>query len=324
MILVVLGLGVIVTHPASSLFVCLALVILGLYGRSVAVKLLVLMVISAVAWLAIVANPIFADSGLTAAAELFGNALSDSGADGEVTLSSERQLVIRIRQYLLFVTALIVAATAVAMSSERFRHLRPAVPLIPLVAVSPITLLVSRFSWPTVAEAFTFSLPVAAVVFGRLLAGLRFRELSIVTALTAALLSPLFLLARYGDDSFEKTTATDRSAIETGYAEANGATLFVADSSYVAWRDRAVHDNTFVIAPAVADRSWLNSIRGSADQAGANHIIVILTESQRAWRVHGLDQSPDVLDEFAAWLVSQPETRVLFRDGSSWAIEVQP
>ncbi|MDH3293396.1 MAG: hypothetical protein OER95_03635 [Acidimicrobiia bacterium] len=323
--LVVLGLAAVAADPVSTSFLLLALLMLGLYGRAVAWRLLVLLGAVTVLWALVVADPVWSADGVGLSG-IFADGLDKLGpaTDQSGTPSPAHLLVDRVRLGLVAAALAMTALVAVAMAGERRRHLRPATPLVPLTIVCLIGLAPTGVGMASITEVYAFALPFISVILGRLLAGVGARNLPIAGAVLALALSPALVLARFGDDSFQRSTDADRAAVEAGYAAADGDTLFVADNRHLPWRDQALAGNTFALVPASADDAWLTQMRSQASAAGKGRIVVYLTASQQAWRVHGLGDSTSDLDEVAAWLRNQPGTELLYGEGSSWAIEVQP
>jgi hypothetical protein len=208
------------------------------------------------------------------------------------------------------------------MATDRFRHLRPAVPLVALAAVPVLALVLGTYGGGFVSQVLLFALPMASILTGRVVAAVQPRYLPIVAAGLAVALVPLFLIARFGNESFEYTTATDRAAIEAAYARAEDDTLFVADNGFISWRDRSIGRNDFVENKVEPSEAWLTEVRGLAQQLDRDRIIVVLTESQRGWRINGESDDPESLDRFADWLLTQEGTDLLYNEGRSWAIEL--
>ena len=321
--MILVALGAVTTHPVAPFYMITALAVLGLYGRRVAWRLLLLTAAVAILWLLVAARDQL-DGSFASFASLFGTPTNSPGSGEATNMSAEAGLVANARLYIGLAAVASALLIGLAMSREANRHLRPTVPLVPLGLAVAAGLAFGGLDGPSLVEVYTFALPVAAVLISRMLAGLRPQTMPIVTMLAAIVLTPLLLLARYGGESYERASTADRAAIESGYAQANANTLFVADNRFVAWGDHDRAGNGFLVEPVVSDEAWLESIKTTAESDGHSRIVVILTESQQAWRVHSSGDSATSLNDFAAWLASRPDTALLYNEGAAWAIEVQP
>ncbi len=323
--LVVLSFGAIVSHPLAPFLICAALLVLGLYGRSLAWRLLLFVGIAYLAWFGVSAEPWWSNP-LGESAEQFGAMIDGvpTATDGPPSTegSPERALVITVRTILGLGTVVAVLVAGASMAIDRFRHLRPSIPLVPLAVVTVLAIPLVGYGEATLGRLLPFVLPVAAVLIGRVLTSLSIRSLPVAGALCAVVLCPLLLLARFGDERFEFTTEADRAAIEAAYDRADDDTLFVADNPFVPWRDQTVGLNGFIEQPVEPTEEWVRRVEAEASEAGKERIIVVLTDSQVGWSVHGEGLSADTLDEFADWLVARPGSDLVFHAERSWAIEL--
>ena len=315
-VLLVLSLGAVVSHPLAPLFICLGLVILGLYGRTVAWRLLILVAVSYVCWFAVGADSWWPGE-IGRVDELAAGLWPDT-----TSASPQHRFVTLVRSGVGFAMFAGVLAVGAAMAGERFRHLRPAVPIVPLAAVPAVVLALRSYGGGITSRAVLFALPMAAILIGRILAGVRVRTLPLVLPAVALVLVPLLLVARFGHEAFEMTTEVDRAAVQAGYDRARDDTLFVVDSVHAPDRDRSVGRNHFAEVPAVADQAYVDELERRAVELGATRIIVVLTPGQSQWRVHGLGSRPDHLAEVARWLKARPGATVLFERDGGWTIEL--
>lgn len=313
--LVILSLGAVVSHPLAPLFICVGLVILGLYGRTVAWRLLLLVAATYVVWFAVTADSWWpSDIGDV-------DVLGGLWPDTEST-SAQHRFVTLVRSGVGFATFTGVLAIGFAMAGDRLRHFRPAVPIVPLAVVPAVVLALQSYGGGITSRAVLFTLPMASILIGRMLAAVRVRALAVVVPAVALVLSPLLLVVRYGHEAFEMTTEVDRAAVLAGYDRAPVDTLFVLDSVYAPHQDRMLGGNHFTEVPAVAEEAYIDELERRAAEVGAARIIVVLTPSQSQWRVHGLGSSPDHLAEVASWLKARPGATVLFERDGGWTIEL--
>lgn len=321
--LLILGFAAVVSHPVAPLFICSALIVLGLYGRTVAWRLLLLVGGSYVLWLLISAQPRWStriDELLDEIGDLNGN-LGRNGPGRAATPSSEQAVVWSVRDYAGIATFASIPVIGLLMITERFKHLRPAVPLVPLAGVPALALALQSYGGEILIRLLVFTSPVTSILIGRTLTTLRAPALTVVAAAMVTVLTPVLLVARFGGESFEFSTGSDRAAVEAAYASADDDTLFVADNGYVPWRDRTIGRNSFVEAPVEADDEWIAGVEQLAADEGKSRILVVLTRSQSAWRVHGKGDDPHPLADFARWLSEQPGSEVLYDRDGAWVIE---
>ncbi len=322
--LVILSFGAVVSHPLAPFFICMALVILGLYGRTLAWRLLLFVGSAYVLWFLVSAEPWWSTR-IEELMDQFGGLLDNfarNTSERVATSSPEHLLVTSIRSYVGLATFVSVLVIGITMATERFRHLRPAVPLAPLAGVPALAVALQSYGGEIVIRVLLFTLPMASVLIGRILASFRLRTLPTAVALLTAALCPLLLVARFGNERFEFTTAPDREAVEVAYARADDDTLFVADNGFISWRDQTVGRNEFFELTVDESESWITAVEAEAMANGKERIIVVLTDSQLGWKVHGESLPADTLDNFAQWLLDRSGSELLFHDGRSWTIEL--
>ena len=322
--LVILSFGAIVSHPLAPFFICMALVILGLYGRTVAWRLLLLVGFAYALWFLISAEPWWSTR-VEELMEQFGGLLGNLGkstSERVATSSPEHLFVTRTRTYVGLATFFYVLVVGITMATERFRHLRPAVPLAPLAGVPAMALALQSYGGEIVIRVLLFTLPMASILIARTILSLRGQFVPIVSAILAVALTPALLIARFGNESFEFTTANDRAAVVAAYERANDDTLFVSDNGFLSWRDETIGRNDFDSISVEPTQVWLDEVEQRAAELNKERVIVVLTESQRGWRIHGESDDPDALDDFAQWLLSQPGTELLYNEGTAWTIEL--
>jgi hypothetical protein len=322
--LVVLALGAIVSHPLAPFFICMGLVILGLYGRTVAWRLLVLVAVAYVAWFAIAAEPWWSTR-LESLIDEIGGVFDNVGASTTrrvPTSSPERIFVTDVRTYVGLGTFAVVLVTGIAMATERFRHLRPAIPLAPLAGIPSMALVLQSYGGEIIFRVVLFTLPMAAILIGRLLATIRVRALPLAVPALILIMMPWLMLARFGNEAFEMTTAVDREAWLVAYERAEDDTLFAIDNGFTPFQDRTVGRNRFVEIEASANDSYVESLQAIAAETGKTRVLVVFTPSQSQWRVHGMSSPVTFLDDVAQWLEARADGEVLYSNDGGWVIEL--
>ncbi len=332
-VLIVLSLGAIVSHPLAPFFICTGLVILGLYGRTLAWRLLLMVGLAYVGWFLVAAEPWYSTrvDALVGQIGAFFSNLDQTTTERVVDSSSERRVVTQIRSLVGLATFFTVLVIGLAMATERFRHLRPAIPLAPLAGIPSLALALQSYGGEIIFRVLLFTLPMAAILIARVLASFRVRTLPVVVPVLVALMTPPLLVARYGNESFEMTTALDREVAEAAYARADGDTLFVLDSGFFAFRDRLLapgldgsgplQRRVFVEIDHQADQGFVDRVRERATEEGVDRVMVVISPSLHQWRQHGRDQ-PGHLDEVAEWLAVQPGITVVFERDGGWVLEL--
>ncbi len=333
--LVILSFGAIVSHPLAPFFICMGLMILGLYGRTIAWRLLLIVGAAYVIWFLISAQPFWQSR----IADLVGN----FGKPGDVitantservdTSSEARQLVTQTRSIIGLSTFAGVLGIGIAMATERFKHLRPALPLAPLAGIPAMAIALQTYGGEIVIRVLLFTLPMASILLGRLVANLKTSLMPFVVAILAIGLVPVLLISRFGNEEFEMTIEPDRVAIETAYEVAadfspnDDDTLFVADNNFINWRDEGIGRNLFIEQPFSGGRRFwdecgLGRIEKVREEADLGQVIVVFTNTQTAWNVQGLSLEPSYLDDAAAWLLEREGSEVLHQDDGTWVLRV--
>ncbi len=324
--LLILSFGAIVSHPLAPFFVCTGLLILGIYGRSGAWRLLFIVAVAYFVWVAIAAEPWWSTQLPDLIDQLGGffSNLQSSTTERVASSSPERLVVTTVRSYVGIGTFLAVFVIGIAMSFARFRHLRPAIPLAPLAGIPALALALQSYGGEIIFRVLLFTLPLAVIVFGRVLAELPERARVLVPTAIALILAPLFLMARFGNEAFEMTTAEDRAAIEAAYEVVSDQTLFVEDNGFTSWREQHIGEAFFTTISASPTQEWLDKMDAVAQDRGKSQIVVVFTPSQAAWREHGMSQPRESLGEIGAWLAEQEGATVLYQQGDAWAVEIEP
>jgi hypothetical protein len=332
--LVVLGLAAVVSHPVAPLTIGVALVVLALHGRRVAWHLALVVLVSYGMWTVVAATPWWSPQFPVLMSELSGmvptvDLLPGAGAGGA---SSGLQLVGGIRTWLGVVTVASTVAVVAVMALERFRHLRPAVPLA-LLAVTPLVVTVlTGGPRQIITRSLICVLPLSAVLLARVVLALPASALPVTVAVGLVVVMPAFLAARYGHEAFEMVTEADLQAVElaTEVAAGGRSTLVVADNPYVPWTGGPPAGTeelvAFVAVRAEPTTRWLDQVTTSASAGSHDRVVVVFTPSQSAWRQLAEGQPPQSLDRVAQWLATQPGVELVGGGTGAWvlAIDLDP
>lgn len=340
--LIIMAFGAIVSHPLAPFFMCAGLAMLGLYGRRVAWRLMVIVGLSYVIWFALAAKPFWIGQ--------FGPMLKEFGHTTNVgTAGTERgavgtpahSFVLTVRAVLglsVFLFTLIVGS---AMATNRFKHLRPTLPLAPLAGIPVVAAAVQSYGGEMIIRVFLFTLPMASILFARVLLSIPRRAVQWAVPMAVLSMVPVFLLARFGNEAFEMVTNTDYDAVQALYEGVTDRTVLVTDNSFQPWGDRYRETLTFRYSQLKATPDWLASLRSESQlevhvgdyrkfrQLGSSStkpdkIRVLITPSQGTW-LHEVQGEPDGgLETVAQWLSIQPGVTTLYHEGGGWVFEVEP
>jgi hypothetical protein len=318
--LLVLSSAAVVSHPLAPFFICAALAILGVYGRTVAWRLLVIAGVTYALWVLVAAEPWWS----TRIDELVGQFGSlgsnfESSTSERVASSSPAHLVVtRVRTIVGLATFGSTLVLGVAMATDRFRHLRPVLPLAPLAGIPVLAAAVQSYGGEIIIRVLLFTLPMASILVARGLLALPRSVIAPGLAATSLLILPFFLVARFGNEVFEMVTEVDREAVEVMYDATGTDTMLVADNSFLPWADYRRESNEHRYVTAEPTVRWLQEVRDEAADAGDGRVIVIFTPSQSAWREQVESAAPGSLDQVGEWLATQPGVEVLYQRDGAW------
>jgi hypothetical protein len=338
--LLVLSFGAVVSHPLAPFFICAGLAMLGLYGRRVAWRLMILVGGAYVVWFIIAAQPWWSTQVDVLVAQ-FGNwsNVATTQAERGAQSTSIHVFVTRVRSVMGLTVFVLTLVLGTVMGTDRFRHLRPALPLAPLAGIPVLAAAVQSYGGEMIIRVFLFTLPMASILMARVVLTVSRRALpSVVAAMTLAV-TPAYLIARFGNESFEMVTEPDWEAVEAMYAAVGPATVVVTDNSFLPWggeaRDTLVHRYSV----AQISETWLRNLRFEAglqvheggyqdfrilgiDDATADKVIVVFTPSQSAW-IHEVEGAePGLLDAVGRWMSTQPGVTVLYEKDGAWVLEL--
>lgn len=322
--LIVLSFGAIVSHPLAPFFICTGLVILGLYGRTVAWRLVLMVALAYLLWFIVAAEPWYStqlDRMISQVGALFRN-FGETTSGRVLTASPEREVVTRVRSLVGLATFVTVLVIGSAMATERFRHLRPAIPLAPLAGIPSLALALQSYGGEIIFRVLLFTLPMAAILIARVLATLRIKSLPIIVPALVLVMTPLLLVARFGNESFEMTTSLDREVVQAAYDWAPENAVIIVDSGFVPFRDQTIGLNDYAEIEHRPDQTFIQDMRDAADLRKRDRIIVLITPSLQQWSIHGRNASEEYLDDVARFVAEQPGAQVVFERDGAWVIEL--
>lgn len=322
--LIVLSFGAIVSHPLAPFFICTGLVILGLYGRTVAWRLVLMVAAAYLLWFIIAAEPWYStqlDSLIGQIGDLFVN-FGKTTSGRVISASPERVFVTRVRSLVGLATFVTVLVIGLAMATERLRHLRPAIPLAPLAGIPSLALALQSYGGEIIFRVLLFTLPMAAILIARVLATLRIQILPIVVPVLVVAMTPMLLIARFGNEAFEMTTSLDREAVQAAYDRAPEDAVIIVDSGFVPFRDQTIGSNDYAEIEHRADQTFIQDMRDAAERRNRSRIIVLITPSAQQWSTQGRNAPEGFLDDVARFVADQPGAEIVFERDGGWVIEL--
>jgi hypothetical protein len=259
---------------------------------------------------------------LTGTAGDVGSILSSSVTE-RATGTDSRILGVRAR---ILVAVVTWSAGGVALLIARARcRLDPA--LAALLLAPFIALLIQPYGGEILLRVALFTLPAATIAIAQVLPAPVRKPLTWARIGTGGLIVGVmipaylvvFLVARFGNESFEQVTANDAAIVEELHRVVpDGAIVYYLNSGAVVHSDR-VGDVRFRGLGPIPDVGDLRRLRSEAD---ASPVYLLFTEAQQNWgrEVSGLD--PDWMTEFVAGLARYDWLTTVDRRGDASLVRV--
>ncbi len=224
---------------------------------------------------------------------IFGNAgnlqASLGGVKGRVEGSPEHLTVVRIRLVFSAVTWLSAAAATWFLWARRGR----AQVTLAVLVVAPIAGMAQPYGGEAVLRVFLFSSPFACMVLAQTALAMPWRRAAhTLVAVTAVALLPLFVLIRYGNESYEQVRPDEVRAMEVVYDIAPFDSNLISPTSQVPWRFINAADYRYRRpADALGFRDGLpTAIRNPVSEGGldAPATYLIVTDGQIVYATEAL------------------------------------
>lgn len=162
----------------------------------------------------------------------------DKGVSERVQGDTGHLVVLQVRQGF----AVAVWALAAVGAWRRLRRRHGDLAFLVLAGAPFLLLFLQSYGGEVFLRIYTFALPFMVILVVALLTPVWPARRAVVAAVLAVLLSAgftgAFLLARYGNESFEQVRPADLRAVNWLYANATPGVTFVALTSNVPWRSR--------------------------------------------------------------------------------------
>ena len=313
--------GLIASHQLSPPMLVAMLVSLALLGR-IRTKLLGAIVgLGFVVWMSHAAETYWVGH----LDDVFGQVGDVSGVlDANVSQragpgSPARELVVRSRMVLML--GVWVAAGLAMVGERRRRTLDPALAALFLAPFGVLAL--QSYGGEVLLRVALFTLPGAAILLARTQFPLRVADHARLPRLTVpvlalSLVTPLFVLARYGNESYEQVTPDDRAVVEDMYRLVpDESEVYVMNRSTMVYSERltAVRFRDLSSDPVRAQQML------DVADTSENPAYVLVTEGQEGYHHEVRGATPEWLSEFASRLLASGSFRIVSQHGDSMLLE---
>ncbi len=307
---VVLAAGMVMVHPLSPVFLGFALLVMTIYGRPLAWPLMVASGAIFLCWFVLTAQPWWSTQVrgmLEQITDPLGNLGSSSS--GRVLVPTDDRLVITSTRT-RFGLGVIGMIFAFSLSNFIRPSLRPRLPLAPLAAAAIGVTALQSYGGEMAIRAYLFAVPFVSIMIGRWLLALpRPTRSFAVTGAVAVLVVP-FLLARFGNETFELTSDGDRAAIEAAYdlfeddEPSEQPTSGLVSAVFVApFGERFIGDVPIVAVDVESPAQFDADARDAGAQMGLDRLVAVFTESDRRFRIQTESMNEDWNQRFVAALI---------------------
>jgi hypothetical protein len=232
-VLIALTAALAMTHQLSPIGLVLASALLVVVGRCRLILFPVVAAVLTLGWISVAATPYWTGHLDT----MFGglgnvNAVVDNAVGERIRGSSAHLELIRVR---LWFTGAVWACMALAVVGLWIRR-RPPLTLAALAA-APFFTLVQNYGDEGVLRVFLFSSPFAALLIAAFVVTTRARRAARgLVVITCVALGPLFVLTRFGNESYEQVRPREVAAVRELYRVAPLGSTLVTPTTQVPWR----------------------------------------------------------------------------------------
>lgn len=285
-VITVLFLGISISHQLTPFLLIGGLIAMVVFGRTTLRGLPLLFAVIAVAWISLGAVPFW----LRHLSFIFGGvgkigANVNTSLTGRIQGSSGRLVVLYTR------IALAGAMLALAAFGAIRRRIRGYGDWsLILLGLAPFPLLVVQdYGGEALLRAYLFALPflalLAAMAFLPSVEPSRLAAPALAFSLVAAVFAPAWLIARYGNERFDRVSSGDLAAVQYFYAHAPKNSVVMSLFPELPWRSQGVNDYTYDDVENSSDPPTLKALEGEAIDdglGGSRKVYVIVTEGQEA------------------------------------------
>jgi len=196
------------------------------------------------------------------------------------------------------------------------------------LAIAPFLTMAQNYGSEGVLRIFLFSAPFGCLLIAQFVVlGLRARFVQVVVAGASLALIPVFVLTRYGNESFEQVRPNEVEAIRVLYSMAPPGSNLVSATSQLPWRFDFATDYTY-LRPTEARafrRGSLTAVRslvGHPRDSNAKTYLVITT-SQRLYGGQSLKGSAQWLRRVRPLLTPYNGYHLVYSNPDAWIYEFE-
>ncbi|MEJ7800877.1 MAG: hypothetical protein WKF60_10165 [Ilumatobacter sp.] len=312
--------AMVVSHQLSPPMLIAMLLGLSAVGRITTHRLAWIVALGFAGWLSYAAEPYWLGH-LDTITGSVGDVSSVLGANvserAERGGSAGREIAVRVRMLLM---ASIWFLAISVMLVRRFRgRLDPA--LLALFVMPFVPLVLQPYGGEMLLRVALFTLPSASIVIAGSIdvdALTKRRLIALVGLLSLAV--PAFVIARYGNESYEMVLDDDLEIVDDLYAIADpGSVVYVKNRITLALTER-VGEVGFRTLPSDIDGAIVEVRRA---RASGDPVYILFSGSQARWAEETQGREPGWLVELADVLASEPDIRIIRSHGDTRLLEVE-
>lgn len=222
--------------------------------------------------------------------------------------SEEHLLVVAVR---IGLAAAVVLAAVLGIVLEYVRERRIELSL-PLLAAAPgVLLLVQSYGGEGVLRIYLFAAPFLAMLIAKAFVSSQVMTKAAAAALVAVTLAatPVFLIARYGNTPFERTTGEQVALADCMYDRAPSGSTLGAVSPHLAWQFRDVAEHRHVYANSLQfDTENVDELLDIFNDTPFPRYLIV-TEPQLQFVTRSLGAPPEWAADLTAELDADPRLR---------------
>ncbi|HWD07544.1 MAG TPA: hypothetical protein VHA57_00480 [Actinomycetota bacterium] len=279
--------GISISHQLTPFLLIGGLIGLVVFGRTTLRGLPVLFALIAVAWISLGAVTFWTGH----LSFIFGTvgkigANVDTSLTGRIQGSAGRLVVLDTRIALAGAIFLLALIGAIRRRRRGYGDWS-----VLILAFAPFPLLVVQaYGGEALLRAYLFALPfvalLAAMAFLPSVEPGRFKAPALAFCLVAALFAPSWLIARYGNERFDRVSSGDLAAVDYVYQHAPPHSVLLALFPQLPWRYQAVNEYDYEDVQNTADPPSIKALEGLAADSGLGEantrFYLILTQGQEA------------------------------------------
>lgn len=320
--------SVIVTHPLSPVFMAIWLTPLAFAGYRYARGMPLVVFIAFLTWVSGAARPWWRSriENLVDNVGAVGSTVSESTTSRAAGASLDRTLVLLSRSGIVLAVGAFGLLAAVYLWRQRGQ--KAGVLLFAMAALPALAIAGQPYGGEILVRVFLFSVFPAAVLFGAAIGNTSPRILGATLVILTFLGAPTLIINRYGNESFEMTTGSDRLAIAASYEQAPPDTLFLTDDPFLSWGYTRIervdgYRNHRYLRRLTPEEETVIRAADAGRSSGYDYVAIVTAKSQEAWGEQTVGRPEGWLTDVATFLAEHEDVETLYRDGASGAFLIQ-